>query len=424
MREAVSTIEHSGQHMHALTDGLLDVARIEAGRLRLDLTTLSFPDFLSQLTRMVQPQAESKGLRFTLRTQGRVPAWVKADAKRLRQILINLLANAVRYTDKGEIVFRVDCRHDVIRFEVQDTGIGIAPQDQERIFLPFERGLGGRRSSESGTGLGLTITHLLTQLMGGELTLRSAPGQGSTFTVRLHLSETFPDPELARASTRCLQSVSGYLGARRTLLVVDDQVIQRQLMASLLVPLGFEVKEAASGWECLQVVPQLAPDIILMDINMGELDGWQTAQALRASGATIPIIIVSANLFDNRVELLEQMQCQGFVGKPVVESELLEALSRVLQIEWVHENQFSALPLVRGACPAPEPQALHLPGELRQDLLRMARFGHASGLRQLLRSAPQTYPVCAADLQLLQPLVERFDFDSIIACVKEVDDEA
>jgi signal transduction histidine kinase len=184
-REAVTTIQQSGQHMHALIDGLLDLARIEAGRLRLDPAPLPFPEFLSELARMVQPQAEGKGLSFRLETQGRVPAWVQADAKRLRQILINLLANAVRFTDRGSIVFRVNCRHEVVRFEVEDTGIGIAPQDQERIFQPFERGSAGRRTSESGTGLGLTITHLLTELMGGDLSLRSAVGQGSTFSVRL-----------------------------------------------------------------------------------------------------------------------------------------------------------------------------------------------------------------------------------------------
>ncbi len=424
LRDAVGTIQHSGQHMHALIDGLLDLARIEAGRLRLDTTALPFAEFLSQVARMVRPQAEAKGLRFILQTQGRVPGWVRADAKRLRQILINLLANAVRFTDTGEIIFRVDCRHDVIRFEVQDTGIGIAPQDQERIFLPFERGPAGRRSSESGTGLGLTITHLLTELMGGELTLRSAPGQGSTFTVRLHLTEVQPDSKRAPPSAGCLQPVTGYLGPRRTALVVDDQIFQRQLMASLLAQLGFIVKEAASGRECLEVIQQLLPDIILMDINMGELDGWNTARAVRATGASLPIVIVSADLLENRTDMLEAMQCQGFLGKPVVESELLDMLAQVLQLEWVHENQPPPLsPLLAGTPPGGA-RPLRFPAELRQDLLHMARLGYASGLRQLLRAAADDHPATAADLRLLHSFVERFDFDAIISSLKEVEDEA
>ena len=419
VRDAVGTIQHSGQHMHALIDGLLDVARIEAGRLRLDMATLPFPEFLSQVASMVQPQAEAKGLRFTLRTQGRVPAWVRADAKRLRQILINLLANAVRYTDSGEVEFRIDCRHDVIRFEVQDTGIGIAPHDQERVFLPFERGPAGRRLRESGTGLGLTITQLLTGLMGGELMLKSEPGQGSTFTVRLYLTEAKPGPECMRLAATSLQPVSGYLGPRRTVLVVDDQLIQRQLMAGLLLPLGFRVTEAAGGRECLEILHQNAPDLILMDLNMGEPDGWQTAAAVRGLGLSMPIVIVSADLFENRLDLLAPAGCQGFVGKPVVESELLDTLARVLQLEWVHESPANTL-----APAAPGPDAarrLCLPPALREDVLRMARQGHASGLRRLLRTASPDDPL-TAELHRLQPHIDCFDFESVIAALKDEED--
>ncbi|KRB67963.1 hybrid sensor histidine kinase/response regulator [Noviherbaspirillum sp. Root189] len=422
VRDAVNTIHHSGQHMHGLIDGLLDLTRIEAGRLRLDLAALPFPEFLSQVARMVQPQAEAKGLRFTLQTQGRVPRWVRADAKRLRQILINLLANAVRYTEEGEIVFRVDCRHDVIRFEVQDTGIGIAPEDQERIFLPFERGPAGRRSSESGTGLGLTITHLITGLMGGELILDSAPGRGSTFTVRLHLSEIQAGSEQKQAAAHGLQTVVGYHGPRLTMLIVDDQLIQRQLLASLLMPLGFTVREAASGRECLELMTQISSDIILMDLNMGDMDGWQTARALRGANVQVPIVIISADLFENSASMLEETQCQGFVGKPVVESELLDILARTLRIQWVRETHCS-LQLDGLANGAQWSQAIHLPAMLRQELFHLARIGHGSGLRQRLRTAAAEQPLMRAEIEVLQRMAERFDFESIVTLLKEIDDE-
>lgn len=428
VRDAVNTMHHSGQHMHGLIDGLLDLARIEAGRLRLDLAALPFPEFISQVTRMVQPQAEAKGLRFSLQTQGRVPAWVRADAKRLRQILINLLANAVRYTEDGEIAFRVDCRHDVIRFEIQDTGIGIAPEDQERIFLPFERGPAGRRSSESGTGLGLTITHLITGLMGGELILHSEPGCGSTFTVRLHLSEVQPGPEQKEATAHGLQSVIGYHGPRRTMLIVDDQLIQRQLLASLLMPLGFAVREAASGRECLEVMAQISPDIILMDLNMGDMDGWQTARALRAADVQVPIVIVSADLFENSASMLQETRCQGFVGKPVVESELLDVLARTLRLQWMHEAHCASR-LDDQLGQSRQPRTLHLPAGLRQELFHLARIGHGSGLRQRLRTvaaelgARIEQPRMHAGIEVLQRLAERFDFESIVKLLKEADDE-
>ena len=421
LREAVTTIQQSGQHMHALTDGLLDLARIEAGRLRLDMAPLPFPEFLSELVRMVQPQAEGKGLSFRLETHGRVPAWVQADAKRLRQILINLLANAVRFTDRGGIVFRVDCRHDVVRFEVQDTGIGIAPQDQERIFMPFERGSAGRRSSESGTGLGLSITHLLTELMGGDLSLRSEVGQGSTFTVRLHVGE-IPPP--TKQLVRTLRPIVGYLAPRRTLLVVDDQPIQRQLLASLLIPLGFTVREAASGSECLEILQQEHADAVLLDINMDDLNGWQTAQRIRSDiSAALPIVFVSADPFENRPELLAAVGCQGFVSKPVIESELLDLLARVLQLEWVHESDLLPTP-ANAPAPAPAPRQLPLPDELRASLISMARLGNASGLRYLLRATAEQEPALADTLQSLSVHVDRFDFSSFIECLKIAEDES
>ncbi|HEY5581408.1 MAG TPA: ATP-binding protein, partial [Rhodoferax sp.] len=223
-REAVQTIQRSGEHLLALVDGLLDLARIEAGRLRLEPVALPLPDFLDGLVRMMRPQAQAKDVNFIYTHSGRMPAWVQADAKRLRQIIINLLSNAVRFTDQGSVTLHVDCRSDVIRFDVIDTGIGIAAQDQQRIFMPFERGAAGRRRGVPGTGLGLTITALLTSLMGGDLSLHSEQDQGSTFSVRLYLREIDdPGPQ-----TDPLHQIEGFFGQRRTLLVVDDQPVQRQ----------------------------------------------------------------------------------------------------------------------------------------------------------------------------------------------------
>ena len=417
--DAVVTIQQSGQHMISLIDGLLDLARIEAGRLRLDPAPLPFPEFISELVRMVQPQADAKGLGFELETLGAIPPWVQADGKRLRQILINLLANAVRFTDHGRIVLRVDCRHEVMRFEVEDTGIGIAPQDQERIFMPFERGSAGRRNSESGTGLGLAITHLLTELMGGEVSLRSTVGVGSVFSVRLYLREVDAPAEL---SVRNLRPIVGYLAPRRTLLVVDDQPIQRQLLASLLLPLGFSVQEAASGREAIEIVQHRQPDAVLLDINMDDLNGWQTAQQLRAMGIEdLPVIFVSADAYENHPELLGAVGAAGFVNKPVIESELLDLLARVLQLEWVHEAHLPASP--RGeAQPALIGMDL-LDDDLRQRIVAMARMGNASGLRQILRDVAESDPAAADVMRSLEVHVDRFDFDTLIGQIRvDIDD--
>jgi signal transduction histidine kinase/CheY-like chemotaxis protein len=408
-RASVDTIHRSGEHLHGLIDGLLDLARIEAGRLRLDRAPLPMHEFLDDLVRMVAPQAEAKGLVFTLQTSGRVPAYVNADAKRLRQILINLLSNAVRFTDSGSVTLRLDHRREVARFEVIDTGIGIAEEDQERIFLPFERGSAGRRTGDSGTGLGLTITHLLTQLMGGELRVESKPGRGSTFTVRLYLRElTNPAPGLG-TRRRTHRPITGYLGERRTLLVVDDQPTQRQMLAGMLMPLGFQIREAASGRECLESVLERCPDAVLLDVSMDDIDGWQTARQIRAAGfATLPIIMVSASAFENQPDRLAAAQCQGFVDKPVIESELLVMLQRHLQLEWLAEL---ALP---SWVQPPSAGAIRLPVDVIGSLIRLARIGHLQGLQEALDDVMRRHPECEPEGQRLCALLARYDIEAVL----------
>ena len=409
-RASVATIHRSGEHLHGLIDGLLDLARIEAGRLRLDPAPLPVHEFLDDLVRMVAPQAEAKGLVFRLETSGRVPDYVNADAKRLRQIVINLLSNAVRFTDSGSVTLRLDHRREVARIEVIDTGIGIAEQDQERIFLPFERGSAGRRTGDAGTGLGLTITHLLTQLMGGELTVKSVPGEGSTFTARLYLREVAA-PSQARITHR---PITGYLGARRTLLVVDDQPTQRQMLVGMLVPLGFQIREAASGRECLESVLEACPDAVLLDVSMDDMDGWQTAREIRAAGfAEVPIIMVSANAFENQPGKLAEAGCQGFVDKPVIESELLAALQRELQLEWLAEL---ALPTwaASGSHDINRPPTPNLPTEVTGELIRLTRLGHLQGLRQALDAAALGHPRCEVQVARLRALLDRFDLEGLL----------
>ena len=171
--------------------------------------------------------------------------------------------------------------------------------------------------------------------MGGDLSVQSRVGQGSSFSVRLYLPETSEPADGSRIAPR---PVSGYIGERRTLMVVDDQPTQRQMLAGLLLPLGFRLREAASGHECLESVALQQPDALLLDISMDDMDGWETARRLRAAGFTdMPIIMVSASAFENQASKLESIGCQAFVDKPVIESELLAVLQRQLQLEWVAE---------------------------------------------------------------------------------------
>lgn len=426
MRHKVDAMQRSGQHMHALIDESLELARIEAGRLRLDPMAIPLNSLIDEVEQMMRPQATAKGLSFEVERIGSLPEWIRADPKRLRQILINLLTNAVRFTQQGKVLLRLDFRQQVARIEVCDTGIGIKPEDQQRIFMPYERGAAGRRSPETGTGLGLTITYLLVSLMGGDLTLESPPEQGTTFTVRLYLPKVSPNPNLASDKT-LLRPVVGYRQSTKLLLIVDDQPLHRHLIIGLLAPLGFVVQEAASGEECIETVQRYRPDAVLLDINMDGLDGWQTLARLREmySGQEMPVIFVSANLFDQQNDRLQAADCQGFIGKPVIESKLLDSLRTALNLDWnhaavatdEHTNGGAHTPATPNSADATPP----LPTDLRQALMQLARQGQVNALRQALVQAQTDVPDCSTMLKNMLMHVDRFDFAALVAQLRPDD---
>ncbi|WP_430433388.1 ATP-binding protein [Methyloversatilis sp.] len=403
-KRALGTILRSGEHLLGLIDGLLDLARIEAGKLRLDPAPMPLRELLDDLAKMFEPQAARKGLQFRIETTGRLPDYVRVDAKRLRQVLINLLANAVKFTERGEVVLRIDYRMEVARFEIADTGPGIAADDHARIFMPFERSASGRVIAEPGTGLGLSITRMLTSLMGGELTLESELGRGSTFRLRLYLPEYLSVP----TQTRSMRTVIGYEGPRMRVLLVDDDATQRHMLTGMLAPLGFDVDEAASGREALDCVARLRPDVVLLDINMDGMDGWETARRLREfDGAPIPVLMVSANVFENRSELLRTAGCAGFVPKPVMESELLDQLREALDLTWhVNEPADAAPPKAEPAADAP---LAALDDEERAALLRLSRLGHVNGIATLLDAISERSEAAREDCRRLRALVNGFD---------------
>ena len=340
-REAIGVIRRSGEHLLSLIDGLLDVAHIEAGRLRLEPSELRFAEFLGDIERIFRAQAQAKGLEFRFDVRGRLPEVVHADAKRLRQVLINLLGNAVKFTEDGAVTLRVEHRLEIARIEVCDTGAGIAPEDLERIFLPFERGQATRWSGEPGSGLGLTIARMLTDLMGGELTVASAPGRGSVFSARLYL----PAVAVPKLAARPHRDIADYRGRRRTILVVDDLPVQRQVLAALLAPVGFRVTEAANGPECIEAATAQAPDAVLLDIAMPGMDGWTACRCLREGPFDrVPIFMLSANAFDNVPAKRTAAGADDFLVKPVLESELLAKLGLHLGLEWIYRETTDAAP--------------------------------------------------------------------------------
>jgi CheY-like chemotaxis protein len=236
---------------------------------------LNFPDFIGQIVRMFELQAANKGLSFRYELTGVLPRIVRADRKRLGQILINILGNAVKFTSHGGIVLRLQYAREMASFEIEDTGPGILQEEIDHIFEPFSRGSASAHADASGTGLGLPISKMLTQLMGGELKIRSPQGpppphqqQGSLFQIRLFLPSVHVSGKELRELEAPEQQRIGYRGPRRRVLVVDNERVDRELLLNILSPLGFEVAQAASGPECLDLYASFQPDVILMDLAM------------------------------------------------------------------------------------------------------------------------------------------------------------
>jgi CheY-like chemotaxis protein len=314
----------------------------------------------------------------------------------------------VKFTRAGRVAFRASHVRDMAVFEIEDTGPGIAPEDLERVFEPFARGAAeGGSSGASGTGLGLTIAKMLTELMGGEMTVSSRPGEGTLFRVRLFL------PALQGAAAPLPPPRGDYAGARRRVLVVDNEEVDRTLLARRLQGHGFEVLEAGSGVAALGLLKEQAVDAIFMDLAMPGIDGWATIRALRAQAlSTAPVAIVSANAFDKALDNDVGITPADFITKPVRMDELLDWLGTQLGLQW--------LPRASAATPPPAPAAgVPPPREQLLGLQQLVALGYPRGLRQRLDEIAATHPECAGWLAPLRELAERFQFDRLSKALDE-----
>ena len=345
-RDQVRVVRRSADHLSGLIDGILDISKIEAGRLYLSRDEVRLSEFLDQLVGMFRLQAAAKGIDFVFKRPAVLPVVVYADEKRLRQILINLLSNAIKFTQTGSVQFVVHYRSPVAEFEVIDTGPGIQADDLERIFAPFERGALGVSQPQTGTGLGLTISRLLAGVMGGDIKVTSTVGTGSTFRVKILLSEVTNPTRIAPVDA----PVSGYHGPRKTILITDDDPTHRDLLREVLAPLGFILLSAPDGPGCLALAQHCRPDLFLLDISMAGMDGWTVAETLRATGHhQARILMVSASALEAHGTPLAQPFHDGYLMKPIDIPRLLETIRQLLKIEWQYEaDQVAAAAMEAG----------------------------------------------------------------------------
>lgn len=326
-RKVASVIKRSGQHLADVIDGLLDISKIEARKLEIHNDTVAIRKLMQQLDDMFTNQARTCNLDFKISNIDCLPSYVRTDEKRLRQILLNLLSNAFKYTERGSVELDITYRSQVASFTIRDTGIGIAAEDQERVFEPFVRAREPANKSVTGTGLGLSISHLLSEIMGGRITLKSEIGRGSEFTLQILLpsvmglyKEQPPDLKLTQQHIQ------------QTIMVVDDEQAHRQLIDDLLSPAGFVVKQAYSAEDALNNVLDYDVDLFILDVNLPGMSGWSLLAELRKRMQTQPVIMLSADPYEATDASPLKGQFSAYLNKPIEFDRLISQIEQLLEI--------------------------------------------------------------------------------------------
>ncbi|AOY79647.2 AAA family ATPase [Moorena producens JHB] len=470
--DGLTIIEQSGNHLLTLINDILDLSKIEARKMELYPRDLHLQSFIESVVGIIRMRANEKDILFQYNPDNNLPHGIKADEKRLRQVLLNLLGNAVKFTDTGQVTLKVNVisldqpqkttvqttlldavahgeglcaepasapvlmqslmgetpktalhrckprgnpqdRAASLRFQVIDTGVGITPEQLEKIFQPFEQ-VGDTQRRAAGTGLGLTITKQLVELMGAKLQVTSEFGYGSTFWFDV----TFPVVETYQPQQpQSLGQIVGYIGSRRKLLIAEDKAANRAVLQNMLEPLGFEIAYAENGQQEIELAQQLQPDLILTDLVMPVKTGFEAIAELRSlpQMQDIPIIVVSANVLDTDQQKSKLVGCQGFLSKPVDEQQLLELLGEYLQLEWIYEEDSQ-----QTIAPARIEQPLVIPPPAEMEVLyELAMLGSMRKIRQRANYLEELDTKYIPFGKKLKDLAEGFQEQKILALVEK-----
>ena len=431
----LDSIDRNGEHLLTLINEVLDLSRIEAGHLTITPRPFLLARLLDSCVDTFAQRATEKGVKLRVEFAPDLPVWVEADETRLRQVLFNLLGNAIKFTERGSVTFAVSrspaslapsaqlsslnsqpsstnsppstpppqpaslnphlsplnpARHT---FTIPDTGIGIASDQLARIFEPFQQA--AERQAAQGTGLGLTISQNIIQFMGGRIEVLSEVGRGSTFGFTLAL----PEVSATAATPVPRRIITGYAGPRRTLVVVDDEPDNREVLRALLEPLGFRIEACPDSRTSVEYCRNAPVDAVLLDLHLhGGPDGYATARALRGlpGGEQLVILAVSASVFEEDQHLAIEAGCNGFVPKPIKEERLLATLGELLHLEWISTPVVARTP--------PPADLIALPAEEIESLQALVRLGDIQLLRERLQDLARQYPESAGTVAQLDAL--------------------
>jgi CheY-like chemotaxis protein len=405
-RRNLQTIDRSGQHLLALINDVLEISRIESGRLEAQVEAIDLIPLLTPLGEVMALHARQKGLELRVELAPDLPRYVSTDAGKLRQILFNLLSNAVKYTERGTVTLSAGkaegaAGRATLRFAVADTGVGMAAEDLRRICEPFYQTEYGARRGE-GTGLGLTICQNYARLLGGTLDIESTPGQGSRFTL------TLPVELSAAVETAAAEDVIGLAPSETTrrILVAEDDADSRRLLTVMLEQAGLQVLAVADGLQAVQAFETWRPDFVWMDMRMPVLDGYEATRRIRAlpGGESVKIVALTASAFREDRDGIIAAGCDDVLTKPVAENRLFETMARLLGLHYRQAPHQAEKAIAENLAA--------LPAALRQELTDTARLLDIEAVRVLIERIRPEYAEIAA---LLTELVDAYRLDKIIA---------
>jgi PAS domain S-box-containing protein len=411
----LGTINRSGEHLLALINDILEMSKIEAGRTTVNPSTFDLPVLLRDLEMMFRVRTDEKKLTFSMEMIGHVPRFIVADINKLRQVFINVLGNAVKFTEQGGIDLRVRADHEgasgpVLQVEIEDTGPGISPEEQDKLFRHFEQTTTGRQAG-TGTGLGLAISQEFVRLMGGAITVTSQVGRGSVFVIQLPLVEG--EAQAAQAKDRprrVLRLQPGQAVCR--VLIADDVEDNRQLLAQLLASVGFEIRLATNGAEAVLEFERWRPHLILMDFRMPVMDGREAIRQIRAlpGGKEPKVIAVTASAMDENRQDLMAIGADDFIGKPYREVELFQKIHSHTGVEFVYAEDPTATGQEESGNLTPE----SLKGWPQDLLQRMREAVITADLDQLLAEIQEAEASDPRIAQGLRRLAEGFQYQKLL----------
>lgn len=417
--ENLEIVNRSGEHLLSLINDVLDMSKIEAGQITLYSHSFDLYRLLDTTLEMLEFKADAKKLQLLFEKDASTPKYVRTDERKLRQILINLLNNALKFTHVGSVTLRVKpdkVNNKILLFEIEDTGAGIAPEELDTLFDAFSQTETGRQSEE-GTGLGLPISRKFIQLMGGDISVRSQRNQGTVFKFKI-VTELYRTDELATHKIK--QKVIALKPNQTTyrILVVDDRWENRQIVSKLLRPIGFEVREAVNGLEATEIWEKWQPHLIWMDMRMPVMNGYEATKRIKShlKGQAVYIIALTASTFEEERVIVLSAGCDDFVRKPFREEILFEKMTEYLGVEYIYEqNEISDISLVNHFC-LDATSLKVMPSEWLTQLEEAAAELDEAEIVNLLNRIPDEHTLLA---QAIQNKVDDFDFDQIVNLIKQ-----